>query len=261
MTKLVFVALLGLALGTGTVFSSDDGHEVDTSGNDVQMLFVGYPLKLTCNFTSAEGTAVTLDWYKGVDKLQESDRVKIFQTNSTLVILNPNEDDVGNYSCSTEPGVSGDQILDKKIHVIYLDLKKMDKSRNVDEKESIVLECPCKGIPHPTIHWLKDGKPIGDQNESRIALGTNEMGMFNGTLTINNSQWGDRGNYSCVVTTLLQSYEKWTFLRVKDMYAALWPFIGIVIEVVVLGIVIIIFEKRRAKAEFDESDTDQGNDQ
>lgn len=47
----------------------------------------------------------------------------------------------------------------------------------------------------------------------------------------------------------------------SDIYAALWPFLGIVVEVLLLGIIIFIFEKRRAKAEFEESDTDQGNDQ
>lgn len=47
----------------------------------------------------------------------------------------------------------------------------------------------------------------------------------------------------------------------SDVYAALWPFLGILVEVLLLGIIIFIFEKRRAKAEFEESDTDQGNDQ
>ena len=48
---------------------------------------------------------------------------------------------------------------------------------------------------------------------------------------------------------------------VPGVYAALWPFLGILVECALLGVVIIIFEKRRQKQDVDESDTDQGNDQ
>jgi len=40
--------------------------------------------------------------------------------------------------------------------------------------------------------------------------------------------------------------------------AALWPFLGICAEVIILCLVIFIYEKKRNKSEFEESDTDQG---
>ncbi len=43
--------------------------------------------------------------------------------------------------------------------------------------------------------------------------------------------------------------------------AALWPFLGICAEVFVLCAIILIYEKRRNKAELDESDTDQSPEQ
>jgi len=43
--------------------------------------------------------------------------------------------------------------------------------------------------------------------------------------------------------------------------AALWPFLGIVAEVVVLCTIILIYEKKRNKTELDESDTDQSPEQ
>lgn len=61
------------------------------------------------------------------------------------------------------------------------------------------------------------------------------------------------------LSILLWIYNVYLFFT--GVYAALWPFLGILVEMIVLGIIIFIFEKRRAKAEFDESDTDQGNDQ
>jgi len=36
-------------------------------------------------------------------------------------------------------------------------------------------------------------------------------------------------------------------VQVKDKYAALWPFLGICVEVAVLCTIILIYEKRRAK--------------
>lgn len=43
--------------------------------------------------------------------------------------------------------------------------------------------------------------------------------------------------------------------------AALWPFLGICAEVFVLCAIILVYEKRRNKAEMDESDTDQSPEQ
>lgn len=44
-------------------------------------------------------------------------------------------------------------------------------------------------------------------------------------------------------------------------FAALWPFLGICAEVVILCAIILIYEKRRNKAEMEESDTDQSPEQ
>lgn len=267
----MYLGILGLSFGTGGALGSDVG-QADVAGGEVyQMLYIGYPLKLSCNLTDPEkpkpeGTTdephppIQLEWFKDGEPLVEDDNVKIFQDNSSLVVMMPVKADAGEYKCRPK---DDEDAPSKTIRAIYLELKKMDKSATVVETKTFVVECEAEGIPPPTIYWLKDQKNITDLmvNDSRISLGPNKKEMLNGTLTIADSQFGDRGNYSCIVTSLMQSYEKWTFLRVKDVYAALWPFIGIVIEVVILGIIIIIFEKRRAKAEFDESDTDQGNDQ
>ena len=49
------------------------------------------------------------------------------------------------------------------------------------------------------------------------------------------------------------------FLRVKDKYAALWPFVGIVAEVVVLCIVIFACEHGKNKKEEFDDDGPNGN--
>ena len=59
----------------------------------------------------------------------------------------------------------------------------------------------------------------------------------------------DRKAFKCVV--LLKENrsncsESAFFVRIRDKYAALWPFIGIVSEVVVICLIIFICERRRA---------------
>ena len=42
--------------------------------------------------------------------------------------------------------------------------------------------------------------------------------------------------------------------RSTDKLAALWPFLGIVCEVLILCTIIFVYEKRRVKPDFDEPD-------
>ncbi|XP_068236492.1 basigin-like isoform X2 [Palaemon carinicauda] len=264
--------------GAGGAQGSEVGVEVshgrneekgDPQGEDIQVLFEGRPVKIFCNLTAEGGenngtptpkTEIPIEWFKDDKPIVEGEKFKIIKENFTLVIENSERADAGDYKCVLN---TASERLSRDHKLIFLEIRRLEKSQNVDEKQPFSIECPVDGIPEPSIIWMKNQKPMYDLmvNDSRISLGPNSNNITNGTLTIINAEWGDRGNYSCNITIFSYNFEKWTFLRVKDIYAALWPFIGIVIEVVILGIIIIIFEKRRAKAEFDESDTDQGNDQ
>ncbi|XP_064094218.1 neuroplastin-like isoform X3 [Macrobrachium nipponense] len=241
-------------------------EKVDPQGEDIQVLFEGRPVKIFCNLTAEGGengvapkTDIPIEWFKDGNKILEGERYKIFRENFTLVIEDAQKKDAGDYRCE----LNAETKLSRDHKIIFLEIRKMDKSQNVDEKQQLVIECPVDGIPEPSVMWMKNQKPMYElmANDSRISMTPNSKNITNGTLIISSAEWRDRGNYSCNITSFTYNFEKWTFLRVKDVYAALWPFIGIVIEVVILGIIIVIFEKRRAKAEFDESDTDQGNDQ
>jgi hypothetical protein len=61
----------------------------------------------------------------------------------------------------------------------------------------------------------------------------------------------DRRAYKCVAymkNARSNCSESVFFVRVRDRYAALWPFVGIVVEVVVICFVIFVCERRRASA-------------
>ena len=88
-------------------------------------------------------------------------------------------------------------------------------------------------------------------------------GVNGASLTIRNIQMSDTGYVSCkVYYEGNEEYKgiKKAELKVKDKLAALWPFLGICAEVVVLCAIILVYEKKRNKAELEESDTDQSPD-
>ncbi|KAG0711637.1 Basigin [Chionoecetes opilio] len=229
----------------------------------IHRVFPGFFFKLSCNMTNDDSTNFTLDWYKDKKKIESNDHVQIIHSNSSIVISDPKKEDAGVYRCQTRAGIPKDSPLVRNFTVIYFEIRKMSKSMAVVKEEQLTLVCPVDGKPFPKIVWRKDLVLVTELkvNDTRMSLAPNDNEVPDAKLIVLNAEANDRGNYTCNVTTHTNSFEVFTFVRVKDIYAALWPFLGIVVEVLLLGIIIFIFEKRRAKAEFEESDTDQGNDQ
>lgn len=134
------------------------------------------------------------------------------------------------------------------------------------EGEKLHLVCAGRQSPGIKVSWT-----FGNQNYTRsmgrVKLSRDqEHGIYGTVLTVENITMNDRGNIFCRVsynwsdTTENHVAEAHTFLRVKDKLAALWPFLGICAEVVILCAIILVYEKKRNKAELEESDTDQSPD-
>ncbi|XP_055332263.1 neuroplastin-like [Paramacrobiotus metropolitanus] len=66
-------------------------------------------------------------------------------------------------------------------------------------------------------------------------------------LSIDNVNDLDRGEYWCYVRNKHGENGAMVFLRVKDRFAALWPFLGVLAEIIVLALVICACERRRNK--------------
>lgn len=142
----------------------------------------------------------------------------------------------------------------------------LTQSISVVEGEKLQLVCGGKQSPGIKISWtFRDQNYTRSKDRVKIAK-DKERGIYGAVLIVDNIEMNDRGNIICRVSynwsdpVSEHSSEAETFLRVKDKLAALWPFLGICAEVVVLCAIILVYEKKRNKAELEESDTDQSPD-
>ncbi|XP_023288110.1 basigin isoform X2 [Orussus abietinus] len=191
-----------------------------------------------------------------------ADSEGVFRINNetgNLEILKEEEEAYGNYSCKVGNSSTDYRIVAKPTAI-------MPQSLSVVEGEKLHLVCLGKQSPGIKVSWSFGGRNY-TQSEGRVKLARDEdRGIYGAVLNVENIGMADRGEIYCRVsynwsdTTEDHYAEAQTLLRVKDKLAALWPFLGICAEVVVLCAIILIYEKKRNKAELEESDTDQSPD-
>ncbi|XP_040570099.1 basigin [Lepeophtheirus salmonis] len=208
-------------------------------------------------------------WYKGETVIEafknESEDVSLrkkwlyFNSEST-------ENLMGTFVCKYY-----DEVVGTFHSIIALSVQKLDTSYTVTEGEDLKLHCKV-GKPYPTdfsLSWVykKNLEDIAVPIESLVNASSSEEphlkilskdGVPNAVLKIEDAVYEDRAYYYCIVDSKDEKVRVGTLVRVKDKYAALWPFLGIVAEVIVLCLVILICDKRAAKKE-DVDDDDVGN--
>ncbi|XP_076248508.1 immunoglobulin domain-containing protein Bsg [Calliopsis andreniformis] len=219
------------------------------------------PLALECQNRSA---GEKMQWFKENVPLHTAlagheDDIKIDNETGTLEFLKSNDVLYGNYTCKGSNSSTEYRIVPRPTaHLV--------ESISVVEGEKLHLVCTGKQSPDIKVSWT-----FGDKNytrsEGRVKIQRDqERGIYGAILVVEDIQMNDRGNVYCRVsynwsdTAENHIAEAHTFLRVKDKLAALWPFLGICAEVVVLCAIILVYEKKRNKAELEESDTDQSPD-
>ncbi|BFZ01981.1 hypothetical protein BsWGS_05020 [Bradybaena similaris] len=211
-------------------------------------------LSCSIEMDASQNSITHLAWYKD-DKLissrVDSPRFETLVNNNTLIIHKPIRDDSGLYIARFE--ITGrSHPYDCHVHFragpLVLDF---EKSTNLIEGDDMELQCIVKGYPYAVVTWYKDSEIVnassGDDN--RVTL--QELGGYkNARLFIRRINYNDAGEYKCAAFSVYfpnSTSEKKITVRIKDKLAALWPFLGIVGEVVVLCIIIFIYEKRRNK--------------
>ncbi|XP_063699707.1 basigin-like [Culicoides brevitarsis] len=264
----LFLTIVSLSLVWGLELTGD----ADENGYKV------YNIKGQLHMKCTADEVVDIVWFKNDSEIKSDDHYEISQTKdkkhskttSDLHIKKALNDDTGDYSCR----VVKENKMAKFMAVANVAVK-LPANFAVVEGEKLRLHCIAVGYK-PVINWiLPDNVTIEDgsidSQDSRITV-EGEGDIEGNVLIIDPAEKRDRGEYICegrskdeILFRESAKGNKMTtksFVRVKDKLAALFPFIGIVTEVVLLCAIILFYEKRNSKPmEMDDSDNEQSPEQ
>ncbi|KAM4051429.1 basigin isoform 2-T2 [Anomaloglossus baeobatrachus] len=211
---------------------------------------------LMCNLTDPNFQISGHQWFKG-HKLVHEDKESSPIT--TYNITKVSVESSGQYTCKflTVPELSADVNVTVPPHVVAY-----KKTEHSNEGDTGVMTC--KSNSYPLVeHWMWY-KTSEDGSVQSIVNGTDERYIIKSTgnkteLRIHQLDIEkDQGEYICNGTNVLGTSGETVTLRVRSRLAALWPFLGIVVEVLILVTIIFIYEKRRKPDEAPE-DEDGGS--
>ncbi|MEE6487463.1 hypothetical protein FKM82_014911 [Ascaphus truei] len=206
----------------------------------------GAGMILSCNLTDSPSLITGHTWMKG-DKVIDKDEgsFEVMTYNITVV----NAESSGQYSCHflTNPPVSSLINVTVLPHVVA-----HKKTEHGNEGDTGVMTCKSNSFP-PVDQWAwyrvtkESNEAIvnGSQDRYIIKSTGNKTELRIAHLDIEK----DQGEYMCNGSNNLGSSGTTVYLHVRSRLAALWPFLGIVVEVLVLVTIIFIYEKRRKQDE------------
>ncbi|XP_053328822.1 hemicentin-2 [Spea bombifrons] len=129
---------------------------------------VGHSLELECSATGHPPP--TLSWLKDGLMASERDGLRIKDGGRTLHIETVNESTQGTFTCIAI-SLAGENVLQYSVTVLVPPKVLIGEGSGlmmVTEREPLVLSCHVNGIPAPTVWWLKNGFPIGDQGDVEV---------------------------------------------------------------------------------------------
>ncbi|NXO41666.1 BASI protein, partial [Locustella ochotensis] len=204
-------------------------------------------LILSCNMSAPHPAITGHKWIHREKILEQDENPGAF---TTYTINGKREEHSGVYECVYE---ANPQIRGQVNISVAPQVTAYKKSEHGNEGDTGVLTCKNPSFPAVTTwSWYKSGHGLLENASGRYIIKSSGNKTELRILKLDIEQ--DTGDYFCNGTNSYGTGDATVNLRVRSRLAALWPFLGIVAEVLVLVTIIFIYEKRRKPDEVPDDD-------
>ncbi|XP_036255257.1 basigin isoform X1 [Molothrus ater] len=238
-TRAVLALLVLCSMAAGAAGTSPEIVTNVTVGPD--------KVTLSCSISAPQLPITGHKWIHKEKTLQEDNNSG---ASTSYIIEGTMEEHSGIYECIFEanPQIRGQVNISVPPQVMAY-----KKSEHGNEGDTGVLTCKNPSFPAVTTwSWHKSGHGRLENASGRYIIKSSGNKTELRILKLDIEQ--DTGDYFCNATNSLGTGDATVNLRVRSRLAALWPFLGIVAEVLVLVTIIFIYEKRRKPDEVPDDD-------
>nr|XP_032831876.1 neuroplastin-like isoform X2 [Petromyzon marinus] len=245
--------VVALAALSSSSMAAQPDYDIKTSP-DITLSNKTTEERLQCNLTLPQPFSaheINCYWEQDGEKIAGTEQM-VEITASRIVTLDytitkPKAEHSGVYVCvfQTSPPAKGNITVKS-----WPDITTHKKSENHGEGDAAELVCKCNG--YPDVDWTWSYKPRDNDDVVVVANGSRDGRLAiasTGNQTVLSLHGlvvdTDGGEYTCQATNSEGTATHTMLLRVRSRLAALWPFLGIVAEVVILIAIIFIYEKRK----------------